>query len=660
MSTVATRPAPVAGATSQGSVAGGGREVPTDRATGAPGAVGPAAPYALPDAITGALVVLALGAPWAPGLVLPVSLLVAVLWGLRVVDTRRLALPPLVVVAAGIPLAQAVAVPTAVDPMRSAVLTVASALGWACAAALATLTPRRRAAVLGSLVVSLLVVSAQATTDLGGLTSRAGGSVVDGRAQGPFAQPNELGAYVVLLLPVCVALAARPRSRAARALLGLAVVPVLAALALSLSRGAWMGAAAATAVLVLVLPRLVPAVAIALGGVSTVVLGLALLGTTGPAAVVLSRIGSLGDPSRSPDDHRPQIWELALDAAAHRPVTGVGAGGLETWATRTDSALTLETPLHAHNLVLTVLSETGAVGALALVALALVLLHGLWRAATSTTSWLVAAPLAGLAGAAVHGLIDMPWRNPALTATAWLLAGAAAHVHRPLRPRAERPTVTPRTTRAHDQAAPISETTDHAPERVVERVVERAPERVVDPTPVRRRRAWLLPTVLAFLASAGLVAGLYYLPTQHEATAVVGLRSEAASEGQATTGPDELKLIAQQYSVALSDEAAVDELVDELDIPATSTAEATVDPETTTVRIAARSDDPQEASDLADRIARSAEARADEDPQVVATTLSTASPGHTRATPPKPLLLACGLSAILVLAVGLWLLRRQR
>ncbi|QFQ30695.2 hypothetical protein EEW87_010905 [Janibacter melonis] len=652
MSTVAARPAPVAGATPQGSVAERGHEVPTARAAGAPGAVGPAAPYALPDAITGALVVLALGAPWAPGLVLPVSLLVAVLWGLRVVDTRRLALPPLVVVAAGIPLAQAVAVPTAVDPVRSAVLTVASALGWACAAALATLTPRRRAVVLGSLVVSLLVVCAQASTDLGGLTSRAGGSVVDGRAQGPFAQPNELGAYVVLLLPVCVALASRPRSRAARALLGLAVVPVLAALALSLSRGAWMGAAAATAVLVLVLPRLVPAVAIALGGVSTVVLGLALLGTTGPAAVVLSRIGSLGDPSRSPDDHRPQIWELALDAAAHRPVTGVGAGGLETWATRTDSALTLETPLHAHNLVLTVLSETGAVGALVLVALALVLLHGLWRAATSTTSWLVAAPLAGLAGAAVHGLIDMPWRNPALTATAWLLAGAAAHVHRPLRPRAERPTVTPRTTRAHDQAA----TTDRAPERAV----DRTPEQVVDPTPVRRRRAWPLPTVLAVLASAALVAGLYYLPTQHEATAVVGLRSEAASEGQATTGPDELKLIAQQYSVALSDEAAVDELVDELGIPAMSTAEATVDPETTTVRIAARSDDPQEASDLADRIARSAEARADEDPQVVATTLSTASPDHTRVTPPKPLLLACGLSAILVLAVGLWLLRRQR
>lgn len=652
MSTVATRPGPVPAASAPGSMAGGGREVPTDRAAGAPGAVGPAAPYALPDAITGALVVLALGAPWAPGLVLPVSLLVAVLWGLRVVDTRRLALPPLVVVAAGVPLAQAAALPTAVDPVRSAVLTVASALGWACAAALATLTPRRRAVVLGSLVVSLVVVCAQASTDLGGLTSRAGGSVVDGRAQGPFAQPNELGAYVVLLLPVCVALAARPRSRAARALLGLAVVPVLAALALSLSRGAWMGAAAATAVLVLVLPRLVPAVAIALGGVSTVVLGLALLGTTGPAAVVLSRIGSLGDPSRSPDDHRPQIWELALDAAAHRPVTGVGAGGLETWATRTDSALTLETPLHAHNLVLTVLSETGAVGALALVALALVLLHGLWRAATSTTSWLVAAPLAGLAGAAVHGLIDMPWRNPALTATAWLLAGAAAHVHRPLRPRAERPTVTPRTTRAHDQAAPISETTERTPDR--------APERAVDRTPVRRRRAWPLPTVLAVLASAALVAGLYYLPTQQEATAVVGLRSEAASEGQATTGPDELKLIAQQYSVALSDEAAVDELVDELGIPATSTAEATVDPETTTVRIAARSDDPQEASDLADRIARSAEARADEDPQVVATTLSTASPDHTRATPPKPLLLACGLSAILVLAVGLWLLRRQR
>ena len=40
-------------------------------------------------------------------------------------------------------------------------------------------------------------------------------------------------------------------------------------------------------------------------------------------------------------------------------------------------------------------------GALVLVALALVLLHGLWRTATSTTSWLAAAPLAGLIVAGV-------------------------------------------------------------------------------------------------------------------------------------------------------------------------------------------------------------------------------------------------------------------
>lgn len=623
----------------------------------------PALPLALPGLMTGALVLLVLGAPWVPGLVLPSSLVVATLWGLHVIDTRRLALPPLLVAAAAVPVAQALTLPTAVDPVRSAVLTVATALGWASAAAFASLTDRQRATVLIALIASLLVVCASSITGLGRLNSLAGGSVVDGRAQGPFAQPNELGAYVVFLLPVCVAAATCARRHTGWLLVGVSALPVLGALALSLSRGAWAGAAAAMAVLVLLLPRIAPAILIAVGAMTTLVLGLALLDATGPAGVVLARIGSLDDPSGSPDDHRPQIWGLALGAARERPFLGLGPGGLETWASRADSPLALEPPLHAHNLVLTVLCESGAVGLLALVAVVAVLARRLWSAATHHTSWLVAGPLAGLSGAAVHGIIDVPWRNPALTATAWLLAGAAAaHMDQPLRAQPERHPVNHPTSREREatrrsrhgsrpSGTRIDDPGDHGDGL--------GPADGPGARRGRRRRAWPQPALLALILTGGLLAGLQFLPSQHEATSVVGLRSETA-DGAATIAPDEIKLIAQQYSVALSDEAAVDRVSDELGLPPGSTTEASVDPETTTVRISVRSDTAQEAAQLANRLSKSADERAERDPQVVATTLSPASAEHTTVTPSRPLLFACGLSAILVLSAGLWLMRRQR
>lgn len=78
------------------------------------------------------------------------------------------------------------------------------------------------------------------------------------------------------------------------------------------------------------------------------------------------------------------------------------------------------------------------------------------------------------------------------------------------------------------------------------------------------------------------------------------------------------------------------------------------------MRISVRSDTAQEAAQLANRLSKSADERAERDPQVVATTLSPASAEHTTVTPSRPLLFACGLSAILVLSAGLWLMRRQR
>lgn len=669
-------------------------------------------PSPLTPLVTGALVVLAVVAPWAPGLVLPLSLAVVVLWLLLVVDTRRQPLPPLLVVAAGIPLAQVVSLPTAVDPARSLVLTGVSALGWGTAAALVHLGPRERRLVLGAVLVSLVAVSAQSLTGLGELSSSSGGAVVSGRLQGPFAQPNELGAYTMLGLPLLLAAASTARRPGSRAVLLVAAVPVLCALALSLSRGSWVGAVAGLLVLVLLLPPARGPVAGGVGAVVLVLAGLMLLGADGPGGVLIERIGSLSDPSASPDDHRPLIWAMAASAAAASPVVGVGPGGLEQIGSGPDSPLVAEPPLHAHNLPLTVLAETGALGLVVLLALLAVLLRLVllgtsgrgpgWEQAGAR--WVAAGATAALCGAGIQGVIDFPWRNPIITATTWLLAGAVAAlpltrvrdaasgtlpvVTRSRSTSAERtdmkilPSRADRATEAPAEIGHASGTPADAEPRPDRSHPERtrndqSAESSGDPgagsadggatatgsaggaPAARRRRAWLLPAILAVLGAVAVTVGVAQLPTQQQADAVVGLRSEGVSQEQVPTSSDELRLIAQQYAVALAADTQVEAAVAELGLGEDAGATAEVDPDSTTVRISATADDAAQASRLADRLVDLAADRAEDDPQVAVVQLSEPSPDHTTTTPSRPLYLAAGYAVVLVCAVGLWLLRRS-
>lgn len=685
-------------------------------------------PSPLTPLVTGALVVLAVVAPWAPGLVLPLSLAVVVLWLLLVVDTRRQPLPPLLVVAAGIPLAQVVSLPTAVDPARSLVLTGVSALGWGTAAALVHLGPRERRLVLGAVLVSLVAVSAQSLTGLGELSSSSGGAVVSGRLQGPFAQPNELGAYTMLGLPLLLAAASTARRPGSRAVLLVAAVPVLCALALSLSRGSWVGAVAGLLVLVLLLPPARVPVAAGVGAVVLVLVGLMLLGADGPGGVLIERISSLSDPSASPDDHRPLIWAMAASAAAASPIVGVGPGGLEQIGSGPDSPLVAEPPLHAHNLPLTVLAETGALGLVVLLALLAVLLRLVLLGASGRgpgweqagARWVAAGATAALCGAGVQGVIDFPWRNPIITATTWLLAGAVAalplsrvggaasgtlpvvtrsrstSVERTdmkiLPSRADRATeapaetgrtsgtpadAEPRPDRPREERtgsghrAPSAEHAERSQSRLAEQDRSGPAPAVSEDDPdastpgadgaraPRRRRAWLLPAILAVLGVVAVTVGVAQLPTQQQADAVVGLRSEGVSQEQVPTSSDELRLIAQQYAVALAADTQVEAAVAELGLGEDAGATAEVDPDSTTVRISATAADAGQASRLADRLVDLAADRAEDDPQVAVVQLSEPSPDHTTTTPSRPLYLAAGYAIVLVSAVGLWLLRRD-
>ena len=158
-------------------------------------------------------------------------------------------------------------------------------------------------------------------------------------------------------------------------------------------------------------------------------LALVLVGALAAAAggsfvsAVSARFDSLTSPTRSASDERPAIWAYAGELVDGRPFTGVGVGGLPETAGDATFGMMNVAPLHAHSIVLTALAEGGLLALATLSVLLVVGVRVLARMNARGAPVVEVAAAAALAGAFVHGVIDFPWRAPALTATTWLLVG---------------------------------------------------------------------------------------------------------------------------------------------------------------------------------------------------------------------------------------------
>lgn len=288
---------------------------------------------------------------------------------------------------------------------------------------------------LDDLLTVLLVVggltAAYALTQAGSLQASFGGAVVSGRAQGIFAQPNELGSFAGMLLPLAVASflgADRPDRRwiaaGAGAVVGLALV-------ISLSRGAWIGAGLGLGALMVLLPT-VRRHAVTVGSIAVMLIGglLVLAPDLPQVEIVKERVASISDPSANPYDDRPSIYAEAFRQIGERPLTGFGPGSFPTTSAREASSGRTVGASHAHNALLTFSAEMGlpttiiivvftlAVGYAAYRGTRRLLMLGQQRAATVT-----AGAAAGLLSVVAHGTVDWALRNPLLFLLAWFLTG---------------------------------------------------------------------------------------------------------------------------------------------------------------------------------------------------------------------------------------------
>lgn len=319
---------------------------------------------------------------------------------------------------------------TSTDPAASQGPTILALVGILLALVVGLLptTPAQVRRLLTLLVLAGAACAVPALWQSAGMTAGFGGAVVAGRPVGVFTQPNELGAFTALLLPLGVAVTFAADRRAHRVLTAGAAAVLAAALLLSLSRGAWIGAALSAPILLWLLPggaRLLARSALPVLLVVGV-LGIPLLQEPPPQVdVIAERAGSVATPGQSPYDDRPELWRAGLQLVREAPLTGHGPGRFPD-ASRVAAGAVLANWRHAHNALLTTAAELGIPAALVVALLTVSVARRLSvaaRRAAPGSAWLLAGLGAALASQVGHGLVDFPLRNPIVGLTPMLILG---------------------------------------------------------------------------------------------------------------------------------------------------------------------------------------------------------------------------------------------
>src|SRR5581483_1574888 len=289
-----------------------------------------------------------------------------------------------------------------------------SALRWAIAiffmAAIATYAAGEKIVlVIGSTLVPLVLYGLYqlAIGDFGPLFGIMSGSSLTltddkpwmDRAYSVFAHPNTFGSFCAVVVVMLLALATRSQGRRVAVTATLAATGLIGLLA-SGSRGAWIGAAAGTAVVLvfsrvnvfrLVLVMLIVTMSVALASMIDV--------------LPLFRAEQVEEFIKQT---RLELWGAAILMFLRSPIVGVG------WMRFPDlmpSVINWDYgEVHAHNMYLQFLAETGLVGfILFFVPLIYLLIRNLRRSRTVTTA-LVAS--AGIVTLLVHGLFEMMLYSP--------------------------------------------------------------------------------------------------------------------------------------------------------------------------------------------------------------------------------------------------------
>ncbi len=244
---------------------------------------------------------------------------------------------------------------------------------------------------------------------------------IEGRVVSTFENPNVLGEYLIMLIPLMFALVIIADTRRCRFAFMLALAFAVGCLVYTWSRGAWLGIMIGMLIFLLMYTR--KTLMVLIPGILAVPLVLWKFSDSS----IVQRLTSIGDMADSSTSYRVNIWRGVLDLLGDLWAGGIGIGLApfrEIYPAYSLEAI--EAAPHAHNLFLQITVELGVVGLL--VFLAVIFFYAqknlsVFVSDTRSRKLVPAALFCGTLAVLAQGMTDYIWYNYRVYLMFWLLVG---------------------------------------------------------------------------------------------------------------------------------------------------------------------------------------------------------------------------------------------
>ncbi|MBQ6789739.1 MAG: O-antigen ligase family protein [Clostridia bacterium] len=253
---------------------------------------------------------------------------------------------------------------------------------------------------------------------------------IAGRAVATLENPNMLGEYLVLILPMALALFL-VKDGGNKKYSFMCTATMAMCLLLTWSRGAWLGFIFAIVVFLIIWSKRSMWI-FAAGIISLPVLPFIL-----PDSII-NRFTSIGNMADSSTSYRVSIWRGAVHMLRDNFFSGIGVGESAWYKVYPDYTLPgIEAAPHSHNLFIQIALEQGIFGLIVFLIILFLLVRisfNLFARMTKksdsitevyryNTRLMIAGPLCGLAGVLLQGLTDYSWYNYRVYLIFWLVLG---------------------------------------------------------------------------------------------------------------------------------------------------------------------------------------------------------------------------------------------
>lgn len=236
------------------------------------------------------------------------------------------------------------------------------------------------------------------------------------RVTSTFDNPNVLGEYLVLVIPLCLSMLWVRKNWLNRVIFACMAFVMLICLIFTWSRGAWLGLIFASSVFILLRDRRF----VLLGAAGIFALPFVL------SPAIISRFASIGNLQDSSSAYRFSIWIGSLDMIKDYWPSGIGLGAKAFTMVYPKYALSgASYALHAHNIYLQLLVEMGIVGLVVFVLLVFgfykLILSACYKTSDNFLFTFMAALCAGMSGYLLQGMVDNIWYNYRIFFTFWTM-----------------------------------------------------------------------------------------------------------------------------------------------------------------------------------------------------------------------------------------------